>query len=134
MQSNPAMMRNQIEQAKLQHESLSFGKAVPTFESFINSTYLNERQEGEVEHYMFFQNLHVIKNAIDTILFMDSYKVDSILDDGHDWAADHIATAKESITQVASFLQVALSDHNSIEHHAHDEEVEDEEGEEENED
>ena len=113
--------------AKLQHESLNFGRAVPTFESFINSTYLNERHEGEIEHYMFFQNLHVIKNAIDTILFMDSYKVDSILDEGHDWAADHIATAKESITQVASFLQVALSDHESIEHHAHDEEIENDE-------
>jgi hypothetical protein len=86
---------------------------------------------------MFFQNLHVIKNAIDAILFMDSYKVDSILGEGHDWAADHIATAKESVTQVASFLQVALSDHESIEHQepAHEEGTGEEgESEEENED
>jgi hypothetical protein len=78
-------------------------KNLKNFENFVN-----EDHEKHMVNYMFFQNLHLIKDAIDKMLFMDSHSVDEILENGHDWAGDHIATAKESILQVADFLKVHL--------------------------
>lgn len=62
-------------------------------------------QEGqEPQNYMFMGNLQVIKRAVDAMLQMDPEEVDAILSDGHNWAADHIATSKDDIEEVAGFL------------------------------
>jgi hypothetical protein len=59
----------------------------------------------ELENYMFFGNLENIKRKCESILSRDFKTVDELLNaGGHDWAADHIATAKESIDQVESFI------------------------------
>lgn len=63
-------------------------------------TALNENKE----HYMFFQNLKTIKDQIDELLTLNPNMVDQILSDGHDWAADHIATSKDDIAEVYDFL------------------------------
>jgi hypothetical protein len=55
-------------------------------------------------NYMFFQNLKTIKQKVDELLELDENMVDSILVDGHDWAEDHIATSKDDIDEVHSFL------------------------------
>lgn len=55
-------------------------------------------------NYMFFQNLKTIKQKVDELLELDENMVDSILADGHDWAEDHIATSKDDIDEVHSFL------------------------------
>ena len=65
-------------------------------------------QEGELKNYMFIGNLQVIKRAVDAMLEMDPEQVDSILSDGHNWAADHIATSKDDIEEVAGFLMNRL--------------------------
>jgi tRNA(Ile)-lysidine synthase TilS/MesJ len=64
--------------------------------------------EQENERYMFFSNLEQIKRQCDLLLEMDENKVKEILENGHDWAQDHIATAKESIDQVFDFLMNEL--------------------------
>jgi hypothetical protein len=83
-----------------------------SFEEFLNEAEMpksgleapkNELTE-DVENYMFFQNLKVLKENIDKLLTMDPTKVDSILKDGHDWAADHITVATENVDQVTKFL------------------------------
>jgi len=56
------------------------------------------------ENYMFFGNLQTIKRNIDQLLQMDPAKVDQILSNGHDWAADHVATSKDDIEEVFNFL------------------------------
>jgi hypothetical protein len=56
------------------------------------------------ENYMFFENLKTIKQSIEELMTLDPIMVDQILQDGHDWAEDHIATAKESIDQVTHFF------------------------------
>lgn len=56
------------------------------------------------ESYMFFGNLQTIKRAVDALLEMDPHMIDGILNDGHDWAADHIASSKDDIQEVADFL------------------------------
>jgi hypothetical protein len=64
---------------------------------------IEEGEEGG-SRYMFFSNLELIKHHVEEMMAMDPTKIESILENGHDWAADHIATAKESIDQVFDFL------------------------------
>jgi len=58
----------------------------------------------ELKNYMFFGNLKTIKRCIDKMMSMDPSMVDQILSDGHNWAEDHIATSKDDIEEVCSFL------------------------------
>jgi hypothetical protein len=58
----------------------------------------------ENQRYMFFSNLEQMKRQCEILLGKDKQMIESILDNGHDWAQDHIATAKESIDQVFDFL------------------------------
>lgn len=58
----------------------------------------------ESSNYMFFQNLKTIKMAVDKLLTMDENMVDDVLLDGHDWAADHIATSKDDVEEVYNFF------------------------------
>lgn len=60
---------------------------------------------GKMEHYMFFQNLKTIKHNIEEILSMDPLEVDAMISDGHDWAEDHIATAKDDVQEVADWIR-----------------------------
>jgi len=60
--------------------------------------------EQENDRYMFFSNLEQIHRQTKILLEMDENQVHQILENGHDWAQDHIATAKESIDQVFDFL------------------------------
>jgi hypothetical protein len=53
---------------------------------------------------MFFGNLKIIKKHVDAMLQMDPEAVQQILSNGHDWAADHIATSKDDVEEVAGFL------------------------------
>jgi predicted DNA-binding protein len=61
---------------------------------------INEREE----RYMFFTNLEQMKREADMLLALDETKIQQLLDNGHDWAQDHIATAKESMDQVFDFI------------------------------
>ena len=60
------------------------------------------------ENYMFFGNLESICRMCEELLELDEQKVDDILADGHDWAEDHIASAKEDCQQVYEFLKSEL--------------------------
>ena len=54
--------------------------------------------------YMFFGNLQTIHRLCSEMSEMDESKVNSMLDDGHNWAEDHITTAKVQVSQVYNFL------------------------------
>jgi len=58
----------------------------------------------EQTNYMFFGNLKIIKKYVDAMLQMDANQVQEILSNGHDWAADHIATSKDDVQEVGDFL------------------------------
>ena len=58
----------------------------------------------DIQYYMFFQNLETIKTKIEEILSLNRKDVDNKLKDGHDWAADHVTTAKDDIEEVADFI------------------------------
>jgi len=65
---------------------------------------LFEQEEPENDRYMFFSNLQQIHRQMGILLEKDPEMIHSILENGHDWAQDHIATAKESIDQVFDFI------------------------------
>ena len=60
--------------------------------------------EQETERYMFFSNLEQIHRQTGLLLEQNKEEIHDILEGGHDWAQDHIATAKESIDQVFDFM------------------------------
>lgn len=62
------------------------------------------QNESSNMSYMFFGNLQAIKRNIDALLEMDPMKVDSILNNGHDWAKDHMSSAADDIQEVTQFL------------------------------
>jgi DNA-directed RNA polymerase subunit RPC12/RpoP len=58
----------------------------------------------EPTNYMFFSNLETIHRLTGILLEMDPSMIDSIIENGHDWAADHIATSKDDIEEVVNFF------------------------------
>jgi len=54
--------------------------------------------------YMFFSNLEQMRRQCDMLLDMDPEMVEGILENGHDWAQDHISEAKNNMDQVFDFL------------------------------
>lgn len=66
---------------------------------------VNEGMEPETVNYMFFSNLKQMHRQCELLLNeFDPNMIDSILQDGHDWASDHIAEAKNNMDQVFDFL------------------------------
>jgi hypothetical protein len=64
-----------------------------------------KEQEMEQSNYMFFSNLKQMKRQIEMIMEMDPNMIDDIIQNGHDWADDHISEAKTNIDQVFDFLK-----------------------------
>lgn len=65
----------------------------------------NNESHEQQKNYMFFQNLATIKHYIGEIMAMDKTAIDNILSGGHDWASDHLATAKDDVEEVTNFLR-----------------------------
>jgi hypothetical protein len=65
---------------------------------------LLDEEEGNPTRYMFFSNLEQMQRQAGLLLDLDEGQIEAILNSGHDWAADHVATAKESFDQVFDFL------------------------------
>ncbi len=62
------------------------------------------KEHEEQQNYMFFSNLQTIKRLIDELLEMDESEMDAMLNE-HDWASEHIATAKDDIEEVFNFFK-----------------------------
>jgi hypothetical protein len=65
---------------------------------------LKEEDEHRSGRYMFFSNLQQMRRQCDLLLDLDEEMVESILENGHDWAQDHISEAKNNMDQVFDFL------------------------------
>ena len=66
---------------------------------------LREEEEKHSSRYMFFSNLEQMRRQCDMLLDMDQDEIESILENGHDWAQDHISEAKNNMDQVFDFLK-----------------------------
>jgi hypothetical protein len=65
---------------------------------------LKESNDKESSRYMFFSNLEQIRRQCDILLDFDQSMIEDILENGHDWAQDHISEAKNNMDQVFDFL------------------------------
>jgi hypothetical protein len=63
-----------------------------------------KEEHMEMKRYMFFSNLQQIRRQADLLLDMDHSQIEDILENGHDWADDHITVSKENLDQVFDFL------------------------------
>ena len=66
-----------------------------------------KEEEKEQVNYMFFSNLEQIKRQCEMMLEMDQDMLDDIIQNGHDWADDHISEAKTNIDQVFDFYKMS---------------------------
>jgi hypothetical protein len=65
---------------------------------------IRETHEEHSSRYMFFSNLEQMRRQCDLLLDLDRDMIEGILENGHDWAQDHIAEAKNNMDQVFDFL------------------------------
>jgi hypothetical protein len=65
---------------------------------------IKESSDDRSSRYMFFSNLNQMRRQCDLLLDLDHDMVESILENGHDWAQDHIAEAKNNMDQVFDFI------------------------------
>lgn len=64
----------------------------------------------ELKNYMFFSNLKTILDRVNVLLSMNPHMLDAMLDDGHDWANDHVATSKDDIEEVYNWATTRAND------------------------
>ena len=79
-------------------------KVIRLNETQLSSLIKKVIKEQESSRYMFFSNLEQIRRQCDLLLELGEDEVSSILENGHDWAQDHIAEAKNNMDQVFDFL------------------------------
>ena len=72
---------------------------------------LNESHDEETSRYMFFSNLQQMRRQCDMLLELDHSMIEEILENGHDWAQDHISEAKNNMDQVFDFLMNETKKH-----------------------
>jgi len=75
---------------------------------------LSEIISEQEDRYMFFSNLEQIRTQASELLKYDKNQVEQLLDNGHDWAQDHIASSTESIDQVYDFMKNNLNDQTNM--------------------
>jgi len=69
----------------------------------------------EEKNYMFFKNLYTMKKCIDEIMEMDKDQVDELIEKGHDWASDHISSAKDDIQEVFDWIRYEIDNYEGAE-------------------
>lgn len=81
-------------------------KIIKLSESDLKNIVLKALKEAEHEHnrYMFFSNLEQMKRQAELLLDLNPDQIHAILENGHDWADDHITVAKENLDQVFDFM------------------------------
>jgi len=79
-------------------------KVVKLTEKDLTSLVKKVLSEQELENYMTFSNLEQIRRQADMLLKMDHAMLDEIIQNGHDWADDHISEAKNNMDQVFDFF------------------------------
>jgi hypothetical protein len=80
-------------------------KIVKLTEQDLNRLVNKVLKEQEEANYMLFSNLEQIKRQCEMMLEMDPQMIDQLINNGHDWADDHITEAKVNIDQVFDFFK-----------------------------
>lgn len=94
---------------------------------FVDDEGESDGHHGEEKNYMFFKNLYTMKRCIEDMMAMDKDQVDELIERGHDWASDHISSAKDDLQEVSDWLRYEMDNHQSEEgdHEGHGDEEDD---------
>ena len=84
-------------------------------------------EDKDDTRYMFFSNLEQMMRQARMLLQMDEDMLEDLLNNGHDWAADHIAEAKNNMDQVFDFIMNEMNGEGEDDSWDNEEEDEDEE-------
>jgi len=80
-------------------------KVVKLTEQDLNRLVHKVLKEQDEANYMLFSNLEQIKRQCEMMLEMNPHMIDQLINNGHDWADDHITEAKVNIDQVFDFFK-----------------------------
>ena len=81
------------------------GQIIKLTEAQLKKVVSNIIQENQpTENYMFFGNLQQIHRQCEMLMKMDPQELDQIIQNGHDWADDHVSEAKNNMDQVFDFF------------------------------
>ena len=82
------------------------GQIIKLTENQLKKIIANVVSEGDKmqQNYMFFQNLEQIERQCKLLREVDKSKIDEMLNNGHDWADDHLTEAKSLLDQVFDFI------------------------------
>ena len=97
-------------------------KKIRLSENELNKIIKRVIEEQGSDRYMFFSNLEQMRRQCDILLSKNRDEIDSILDNGHDWAQDHIAEAKNNMDQVFDFLMNETTDEGDLDDQSDEEE------------
>ena len=75
-------------------------KIIKLTESDLTNLVKKVLAEQETTNYMFFSNLEQIKRQCEALLEMDPNMIDEIIQDGHDWADDHVSEEKNKMNML----------------------------------
>ena len=67
------------------------------------------QEETKTQNYMFFGNLEQMKRQIEELESLPQNVIEDLLQNGHDWADDHISKAKENLDHVYEFFMNEVS-------------------------
>ncbi len=98
-------------------------KKIKLSENELNKIIKRVIEEQGSDRYMFFSNLEQMRRQCDILLSKNRDEIDSILDNGHDWAQDHIAEAKNNMDQVFDFLMNETTDEGDLDDQSDEEEM-----------
>jgi hypothetical protein len=90
-------------------------KIVKITESQLLSVVRKKLEEQRTQNYMFFGNLEQMKRQIELLMDLDENQINNILNNGHDWADDHVTVAKENLDQVFDFMMNEINSDSSEE-------------------
>jgi division protein CdvB (Snf7/Vps24/ESCRT-III family) len=93
-------------------------KELGKIKSELNKVCGGKINEGGDSHrssrYMFFSNLEQMHRQTTMLMDMDQNTLEQILENGHDWAQDHIAEAKNNMDQVFDFIMNEIKEPSNI--------------------
>jgi len=72
-------------------------------------TLIREKLQEQSQNYMFYSNLEQIIRQAQELLEIPKDQIESLLNNGHDWADDHVSKSKENLDHVYEFFMNELN-------------------------
>jgi hypothetical protein len=109
--------KEEAKKLKIIDENMKHLRKFENFEPIQIEEISSEKRDEDIS-YMFPKNIELMQSMVGEILEMSESEIDNLLQDGHNWAEDHISMAKEAISHVRNFLTIELDGVEMSENHS----------------